>query len=133
MQQWSAARVAAAIAKLEDAGNEQPKMARMAGISQSTVNRWARGEVRPGADGVRMLARAIWRQHPDLARELVEASGYDWAEPDASSVPPPLIAPELEAEIRRLADDEEEAEALLAAMRDRRLRKLKTTDGKPAA
>jgi transcriptional regulator with XRE-family HTH domain len=132
MQQWSAARIAAAIAKLEDAGYSQPKLARLAGISQSTVNRWSRGKVQPGYDTVWRLAAALFRGHPDLARQLVEASGYAWAEPDPSPAPP-LIDPEVEADIRRLANDDDEAEMLLAAMRKRRMEKLRTTDGKPAA
>jgi transcriptional regulator with XRE-family HTH domain len=90
MQQWSAGRLAAAIAKLEDAGNPQPKMARMAGVSQSTLNRWARGQVRPGPDVVRRLADALWRRYPDLARELVEASGYPWIEPEPAPEPEPI-------------------------------------------
>lgn len=130
-EEWSASRIAAALGKLEDTGQTQPKMARLAGVSQSTVNRWSRGRVRPGYDAVRRLAAAVWRQHPDLARELVEASGYAWAEPDPATLP--LIAPEVEADIRRLAESDEEAELLLEAMRRRRMEKLRTTGGAPAA
>jgi len=132
-EEWSASRIAAALARLEDTGESQPKMARLAGVSQSTVNRWSRGKVRPGYDAIRRLAAAVWREHPDLARELVEASGYAWADPDASSIPPPLISPEVEADIHRLAESDEEAEELLKAMRDRRLRRLRATGGAPAA
>ena len=80
-EDWSAARIAAALAGLEDAGYSQPNMARLASVSQSTVNRWRRGKVQPGYAAVRKLAVAVWRKHPALARELVEASGYAWAEP----------------------------------------------------
>ena len=80
-EDWSAARIAAALARLEDAGYSQPGMARLADVSQSTVNRWSRGKVQPGYAAVRKLAVAVWRKHPGIARELVEASGYAWAEP----------------------------------------------------
>jgi transcriptional regulator with XRE-family HTH domain len=106
-EEWSAARIGAALAKLEDAGHSQPKMAEMAGISQSTVNRWIRGKVQPGYSAVRKLAVAVWRRHPDVARELVEASGYAWAEPQ--DVPEPV--PELD-------DDPETLDALRSAYRD---------------
>ena len=124
MQQWSAPRVAAAIAKLEDAGNPQPKMARMADVSQSTVNRWARGKVRPGPDVVRRLAAALWPKQPELARELVEASGYPWVEPQAEPEPPDVmaeawgseIADSVRREVRKRAP--REAEAILRAIED---------------
>lgn len=90
-EEWSAARIAAALARLEDKGLSQPKMARLAGVSQSTVNRWSRGRVQPGYSAVRKLAVAVWRGHPDEARELVEASGYAWAEPQDSPDPPPEL------------------------------------------
>lgn len=89
-EDWSGTRVAAALARLGDAGYPQSRLARMAGVNRSQVNRWSRGENRPGHDAVRRLAAAVWREHPDVARELVEASGYAWAEPaDAERSPPP--------------------------------------------
>ena len=110
-EDWSATRIAAALAKLEDAGRSQPEMARLAGISQSTVNRWSRGKVQPGYGAVRKLAVAVWPRHPGLARELVEASGYAWAEP-AEPPPQPTVPERLRREIMSepgLTDDEREA------------------------
>ena len=75
-------------------------------VSQSTVNRWSRGKVQPGYSAVRKLAVAVWRAHPDLARELVEASGNAWAEPAAEAPPP------------ELDDDAETLEALRRAYRN---------------
>jgi transcriptional regulator with XRE-family HTH domain len=110
-EDWSAARIAAALAKLEGAGLSQPEMARMAGVSQSTVNRWSRGRVQPGYGAVRRLAVAAYRTRPDLARELVEASGYAWAEPQ--ELPPEPVVPErLRREIMsepKLTDEERQA------------------------
>ena len=106
-EEWSASRVAAALAKLGDAGYLQPKLAEMARTTQSTVSRWSRGRVRPGPDAVRRLAVAVWRDHPALARELVEASGYMWADPAAAELPPP-----------ELDDDPETLEALRRAYRN---------------
>lgn len=105
-EEWSAGRIAAALARLEDEGLSQPKMARLAKVSQSTVNRWSRGQVRPGYDPVRKLAVAVFRRHPQLAQELVEASGYAWAEPDLTPEPP------------ELDDDQELMERLRAAYRN---------------
>lgn len=105
---WSASRVAAALARLEDAGYPQPQMARLAGVSQSTVNRWSHGKVQPGYGTVWRLAAAVWRRHPELARELVEASGYAWAEPQDAPEPESLIPPEVLAALESAyADDPE--------------------------
>jgi transcriptional regulator with XRE-family HTH domain len=103
-EEWSAARIRAALAKLEDAGHSQPEMARTAGVSQSTVNRWSRGKVQPGYSAVRKLAVSVWRRYPEVARELVEASGYAWAEPTDAPEPEPAISPALLASIRREVD-----------------------------
>jgi len=79
---WSPTRVASAVRRLEDAGYSQSKLARLAGLGQkSTVNRWSRGENRPGPDSVRQLAAAVYPAQPVLARELVEAAGYPWVDP----------------------------------------------------
>lgn len=123
-QEWSAARVAAALARLEDAGYGQPEMARLAGVSQSTVNRWSHGKVQPGYGTATRLAAAVWRQHPDLARELVEASGYAWAEPAVEPEPPDVLAEvwgqetadSVRSEVRKRAP--KEAEAILRAIED---------------
>lgn len=114
-EEWSGTRVAAALARLEDAGYPQPGMAALARVSQSTVNRWGHGKVRPGHDPVRRLALAIWRERPGLARELVEASGYVWAEPAAEDLPPPpkRLREDTKAAMRRdLEDDDLAAEAI---------------------
>lgn len=85
---WDRARVADAIAKLEAAGYPQPKIAEMAGVTQPTVSRWANEKVRPGSDAVRRLMLKIWRDHPDVARELTLAAGHTWAEPREEELPP---------------------------------------------
>lgn len=110
-EEWSGPRVAAALARLEDAGYSQSRTGRLAGVGQSTISRWGKGKVRPGYDAVRRLAVAVWRPHPDVARELVEASGYPWQEPSEQSLPPPdpladllgsaADADEVRAKIRR--------------------------------
>lgn len=106
-EEWSGTRVAAVLALLKDAGYTQSKMAKLAALGdRSTVNRWSRGENRPGPDAVRRLALAVWPRHPDLARELVEASGYPWVDPP--DVPEPLIPPEVLAALESAyADDPE--------------------------
>ena len=117
-EDWSATRIAAALAKLEDAGHSQPAMARLAGVSQSTVNRWSRGKVQPGYTAVRKLAVALWRKQPELARELVEASGYPWAEPTEAPQPPP-IPPEVLDYIRNSGRyDREQQEYLIETLLD---------------
>jgi transcriptional regulator with XRE-family HTH domain len=93
-------------------------MARLAGVNRSQVNRWSRGENRPGYDPVRSLAAAVWRKHPDLARELVEASGYAWAEPK-DPPPPDVLTEELGQDTadrvrRELAKRGEAGRAVLA-------------------
>src|ERR1700761_7362903 len=98
-EEWSGARVAAALAALGDAGIQQARMARMAGVNRSQVNRWSRGENRPGYTPVRKLALAVWHKHPGIARELVEASGYPWTEPE--ELPEPVIPPDVLEVIRK--------------------------------
>ena len=116
-EEWSGTRVAAALARLEDAGYPQSRMARLTGVSQSTINRWGRGIVRPGYDAVRRLAAAVWRRHPDIARELVEASGYAWSDP-SDAPPEPLVDPEVAEMLRRRYP--EEADEFIAEL-ERRL------------
>lgn len=101
---WSGPRVAAAIGRLKEAGMSEQRIAKLAGASRATANRWARGANRPDHDSVRRLAAAVWRRHPDVARELVEASGYAWADPDELPEPEPAISPALLAAIRRDID-----------------------------
>ena len=109
--EWSASRVAAALAKLGDSGIPQTRLARMAGVNRSQVNRWSRGENRPGYDPVRRLAVALWQKQPEIARELVEASGYPWTEPDAVPEPPP-IPPDVLAVIRQRYNEKQQAEII---------------------
>lgn len=99
-KEWSGARVAAALARLSDAGYPQSRLARLAGVNRSAVNRWSRGENRPTYDAVRRLSAGVWRAHPDEARELVEASGYAWSEPSELE-PEPLVDPEVAEMLRR--------------------------------
>lgn len=108
IEEWSGRRVAAVLASLVDAGIPQSRLARMAGVNRSQVNRWSRGENRPGHDAVRRLAAAVYRQHPREARELIEASGYPWAEPGV--IPEPTVSPSLLASIRKEFPDDPAAQ-----------------------
>jgi len=107
-EDWSGTRIAAALARLADAGYTQSRLARMAGVNQSTANRWARAERRPGYDAIRRLAVGVWQAYPDLARELVEASGYAWVEPSEvdRSPPPPALTEETKQAMREELGDE---------------------------
>ena len=104
---WSGPRLAAAIAGLKDTGMNESQIARAAGVGRSTVNRWARGANRPDHDPVRRLAAAVFRRRPDLARELVEASGYPWSEP--TEAPAPRIPPDVLAVIETRYPPEQQA------------------------
>jgi transcriptional regulator with XRE-family HTH domain len=108
---WSGPRVAAAIGRLKDAGMSEQRIAKLAGASRATANRWARGANRPDHDSVRRLAARLYGQHPDVARELVEASGYAWAEPDAEPEPPPIPREVLDV-IRKTYPPDKQAEAI---------------------
>ena len=102
---WHGVRVSEILATLRDNGVSVRKMTQMSGANRSTIYRWmSGGDGQPDYDLVTRLARAIWRQHPDLARELVEASGYAWAEPDPDSEPEPAISPALLEAIRKEVD-----------------------------
>lgn len=85
---WDRSRVISVLAAIKDTGISVPKMTRMARANRSTIYRWMGGEVAPDYDLVHNLAYALWPRQPDLARELVEASGYAWVEPDAAPEPP---------------------------------------------
>jgi transcriptional regulator with XRE-family HTH domain len=126
-EEWSGSRVAAVLARLEDAGYSQSRISRISRIGQATISRWSRGENRPSYDGARRLAVAIWRQHPDLAQEMMEASGYPWQEP-ADAPSEPLVAPELADSLRRSLD--EDAEWVIAELERRRAERRA---GQPAA
>jgi len=75
------------------------------------------------------------RTQPLIRGKIEKALGWEVGEMKriAATAQPPLIDPQVEAEIRRLTESPEEAEAALAAMRERRLARLRRTDGKPAA
>lgn len=119
---------------LKDNGTSVQRMTEWSGLHRSTIYRWMRGDkAEPDYDSVYALAAPLWRRgYATQARELVEAFGYPWAEPDPDPAPP-LIDPEAEAAIRSAAESDEEAEELLAAMRKRRMEKLRATGGAPAA
>jgi hypothetical protein len=108
---WDRARVMASLAALKDAGVSVPKMSRMARANRSTIYRWVGGEVAPDYELVHNLAYAIWPHHPALARELVEASGYAWVEPDAEPEPEPIPREVLDV-IRKTYPPEVQAEAI---------------------
>lgn len=113
--EWSGTRIAAAITALKVSGFSEQRIGRLAGVNRSTANRWARGINRPDNDAVRRLAAALWRRHPREARELVEASGYPWAEPVAAPEPEPSISPALLAAVRREVDPADQ-ERVIAAL-----------------
>lgn len=93
---WDRARVIAVLGTLKDDGISAQRMAKMAGVNRSTIYRWMAGEVAPEYVPVRALAWALWPRHPDLARELTEASGWPWQEPsEAERSPPPTPMEEL--------------------------------------
>jgi hypothetical protein len=117
---WSGTRVAAAMAVLKDAGMGDQLIANLAGTSRATANRWARGANRPDHDSVQRLAARIWAKHPDVARELVEASGYPWREP--SDEPEPLVDPQLVDALRKYAPAE--AEEVIAELERKRAARL---------
>ncbi|HEY3883024.1 MAG TPA: hypothetical protein VGM12_30930 [Trebonia sp.] len=99
----------AVLATVKDNGMSVKEMTQLSGANRSTIYRWmSGGEGQPDYDLVNRLARAIWRRHPELARELVEASGYAWAEPADEPEPEPLIPPEVLAALESAyADDPE--------------------------
>lgn len=126
---WDAPRVTRALNALKDNGISVRDMTKMSGANRSTVYRWmSGGDGQPDYALVNNLARAVWRKHPDLARELVEASGYAWAEPSENEVPAePLVPPEVIATLQRVYKREpdrlkEAIEALEAIERERRER-----------
>jgi transcriptional regulator with XRE-family HTH domain len=108
---------------LKDNGISVAQMVRMSGANRSTIYRWMTGAGgQPDYNLVNNLARAVWRRYPDQARELVEASGYAWAEPEPESEPPP-IPPEVLQVINDAPRDEQwkrdAIEALEAIERER--------------
>lgn len=87
---WDAPRVMAALKALRNEGMSVREMTRLSGANRSTVYRWmSGGEGQPDYILISRLARAIWPRYPELARELVEASGWPWMEPSEEEQPPP--------------------------------------------
>jgi transcriptional regulator with XRE-family HTH domain len=113
--------VKAVLAALENAGIGRRQLSEISGVDHSTIGRWARGDVKPSYPGVRNLAWGIWRRYPELARELVEASGWPWQEPPEPE-PEPLIDPEVAEILRRRYPDE--AEEYIAELERRRAARL---------
>lgn len=122
---WDATRVMAVLATVKDNGMSVREMTQLSGANRSTIYRWMSGaEGQPDYDLVNRLARAIWRRHPDLARELVEASGYAWAEPTGEPEPVDVlaevwgkdIADRVRSEVRKRAP--RDAEAVLRGIED---------------
>ena len=117
---WDGARLSAAVAALKDTGMTEAAIARMAGASRASANRWARGTHRPDHDPIQRLALRVYARFPGVARELVEASGYAWAEPP--ELPPAdVLADELgqdtaEKVRRELARRGEAGKVVLAEM-----------------
>lgn len=87
-QSWDRSRVIAVLAAIRDAGISVPVMSRRSGVTRSTIYRWMAGEVQPDYGKVYGLAYAVHPRYPGLARDLVEASGYAWAEPEEAPEPP---------------------------------------------
>jgi transcriptional regulator with XRE-family HTH domain len=119
---------------MEDAGFGQGDIAELAGVNRSQVNRWARGENRPTYDKALQLARRTGGRLPRVAARFMAAAGYAWdGKTEAEPGPRPLIAPEVEDAVRQHAESPEEAEALLAAMRERKLARIRARGAEPAA
>lgn len=93
-QTWDEARVTAVLAALKDNGVSVQNMTRWSGLHRSTIYRWMRGDGgQPDYHHVGRLAEALWRRgYAGPARELSEASGYAWAEPQDEPEPDPVPA-----------------------------------------
>jgi transcriptional regulator with XRE-family HTH domain len=100
-------------------GWSQIELARRLGVSPSSVANWERGASYP----LKTLGRV----------EQVLGVPLD-GPPEPKPPPPPLISPEVEAAVRAGAESPEEAEALLDAMRERKLSRLRNRrDGAQSA
>lgn len=94
------------LSTLRDNGVSVREMTRLSGANRSTVYRWMSGDGgQPDYVLVSRLAEGIWRHYPQLARELVEASGWPWTEPPEPE-PEPLVDPEVAAILRRRYPDD---------------------------
>jgi transcriptional regulator with XRE-family HTH domain len=86
-------------------------MSRRSGVTRSTIYRWMAGEVQPDYGKAYSLAYAVHPRYPGLARDLVEASGYAWAEP-TEAPEPPRIPPDVLAAIEKRYPPERQAEII---------------------
>jgi transcriptional regulator with XRE-family HTH domain len=68
--------MAAAFAAVERTGLSKSDIGRIAGVHRSQVSRWVSGEQRPSYDRTMRLAGYLKRDNPELADELVAATGY---------------------------------------------------------
>lgn len=124
---WDPPRVMTVLSTLKDNGVSVREMTRLSGANRSTVYRWMSGDGgKPDYVLISNLAQGIWRRWPDLAQELVVASGWPWQEP--TDLPPePLVAPELAESLRKHLPPDE-AEEIIAELERRR-----AGPGSPAA
>jgi transcriptional regulator with XRE-family HTH domain len=97
------------------------ELARRAHVGRPTIYGWrdGTGTPQPGPVGDVADVLGVPRRHALVLAGIIAAR--------------PLIDPEVEADIRELAESPEEAEALLDAMRQRKMERLRTTGGAPAA
>lgn len=104
---WDAARVMRVLGTLKDDGISVRQMTQLSGANRSTIYRWmSGGDGQPDYDLVNRLAAAVWLRYPELARELVEASGYAWAEPQEAPPPEP-VPPDVLRAIREASRDDQ--------------------------
>jgi transcriptional regulator with XRE-family HTH domain len=93
---------------VEATGLSKSDIARIAGTHRSQVSRWVSGDQRPSYDRTMRLAAHLRRGYPDLAEELIAATGYGpaGAEPESS------IHPEVLAVIRKRYSPEQQRKAI---------------------
>lgn len=123
-------RVMTVLAALRDSGVSAQQMSRMANVNRATIYRWIAGEVTPDWIPVRTLAWALWRQYPEEARELVEASGWPWQEPPEPE-PEPLVDPEVAEILRRRYPGD--ADELIAELERREAARREGGEGQAAS
>lgn len=87
------ARQAAAFAAVERTGLTKTDIGKIAGVHRSQVSRWVSGEQRPSYERTMRLADHLKRDRPELAEELIAATGYGPVERGLdSTVPPDVLA-----------------------------------------
>jgi transcriptional regulator with XRE-family HTH domain len=104
-------RQAAAFAAVERTGLTKSDIAKIAGTHRSQVSRWASGEQRPSYERTMRLAAHLRPRHPELAEELVAATGYGPVEADPESAIPPEVRRVIE---RAPRDDQWKRDAIEA-------------------